>query len=682
MIEKMGPIISGLNPPQREAVLQTEGPVLVLAGAGSGKTRVITCRIAHLLSKHVGPDRILAVSFTNKAAGEMRERVSAMVGKLGNGCVLSTFHALGVKFLREEHAAAGLTAGFSILDESDQIDAARTALRTLGYAIDQYEPRQVHQRVSHYKNMLTLPGPVSEHPMDPVVARVMPLYQQRLRAMNAVDFDDLIGTMVLLLEKNAEVAERWSHRFRYVMVDEYQDTNGAQIRLLRALCKGSGNLCVVGDDDQSIYAWRGAVAGNILKFGEQFPGARIIPLTQNYRSTNNVLRCANAVIAHNLDRHDKSLWSENGEGERVRFHLADNDEAEAFWVSTDLLRQKHARRMKWRDFGVLYRTNAQSRTIEDEIRKAGIPYRIVGGTKFYDRKEVRDVVAWLRVVANQFDEAAFRRVVNVPQRGVGDASIEKLGEYSKTHGSPFCRAVQHCDAVPGIPARVQTALKEVHELITEYRDRFHKEPLGDVARALIEDKRIGFGDECVRASKDARETQRRIENIRELPSALVSFQTREPEGKLTDFLARLSLDTRRDDGEDGDETKDEVSLMTLHGAKGLEFDVVFLLGMEEGLLPHGRTLAEGSSDDICEERRLAYVGITRARKVLTLSGARVRLKYGKIERRKVSRFVYEIPEELLDGGYGGAVRESVVETPEQKQSRVLSAFDDLSKLLG
>ncbi len=684
LIEKMGPIIQGLNPPQREAVLTTEGPVLVLAGAGSGKTRVITCRIAHLLSRNVAPERILAVSFTNKAAGEMRERVTGMVGKIGSGCVLSTFHALGVRFLREEHAAAGLTAGFTILDEGDQVDAARTALRTLGYAIDQYEPRQVHQRISHFKNLLSMPGPVSEHPLDPVVARVMPLYQQRLKAMNAVDFDDLIGLPVVMLEKQADVAERWSHRFRYIMVDEYQDTNGAQIRLLRALCKGSGNLCVVGDDDQSIYAWRGAVAGNILKFGEQFPGAKIIPLTQNYRSTNAILKCANAVIANNAERHEKSLWSQNGEGERVRFHVADNDEAEAFWVATDLLRQKHARGMKWREFGVLYRTNAQSRTIEDEIRKAGIPYRIVGGTKFYDRKEIRDVVAWLRAVANPFDEAAWRRVVNVPQRGVGDASIEKLGEYAKAHATPFWRVVEHCELVAGIPTRVQAALKEVHALITEYRGRFRTEPLGEVSRAMIEDKRIGFGDECVRASKDARETQRRIENIREIPSALVSFQTREPDGKLEDFLARLALDTRKSDGEDGDEAKDEVSLMTLHGAKGLEFDVVFLLGMEEGLLPHGRVMAEGGAgdQDVAEERRLAYVGITRARKVLTMSASRVRLKYGKIERRKLSRFLYEIPEALLDGGYGGGAGESIVETPEQQHARVLDAFDALSKMLG
>ncbi len=669
----------GLNPAQRDAVLTTEGPVLVLAGAGSGKTRVITCRIAHLLSKHVSPERILAVSFTNKAAGEMRERVSGMVGKAGNACVLSTFHALGVRFLREEHAAAGLTSGFSILDEGDQVDAARTALRNLGYSLDQYEPRAVHQRLSHFKNLLTDPAGSVDHPLDGVVARVLPLYRQRLRAMNAVDFDDLIGMPVILLEQNPEVAERWSDRFKYVMVDEYQDTNGAQIRLLRALMKGWGNLCVVGDDDQSIYAWRGAVAGNILKFGEQFPGAKIIPLTQNYRSTNNILKCANAVIAHNSDRHDKSLWSQNGDGERARYHQAETDEAESFWVSTDLLRQKHGRKLPWRDFGILYRTNAQSRVIEDEIRKAGIPYRIIGGTKFYDRKEIRDVVAWLRAIANQFDEAAYRRVVNVPHRGVGDASIEKLGEYAKTRGTPICRAVERCEDIVGIPARVKESLLEVHKLLEEYRGRFLRENMGEVARALIEDKRIGFGDECVRASKDARETQRRIDNIREIPSALVSFSAREPTGKLEDFLARLSLDTRREDGEDGDEPKDEVSLMTLHGAKGLEFDVVYLIGMEEGLLPHGRTLAEGSHDDIAEERRLAYVGITRARKLLTLTGARIRLKFGKIERRKVSRFLLEIPEGLLDGGYGGAPEEI---SAEQKEKRVLDAFAELDKILG
>ncbi|MSP73639.1 MAG: ATP-dependent DNA helicase Rep [Myxococcales bacterium] len=665
--------LRGLNPAQHEAASTTEGPVLILAGAGSGKTKVITCRVAHLLQRGVAPHRILAVSFTNKAAQEMRDRVRALCGKQANDCLLSTFHAFGVRFLREEHAACGLYPGFSILDEADQHDAVRVALRSLGFSTEQYEPRAIHQRIGHYKNLLQAPSGRPMNPLDGVVGHVLPLYQQRLRAMNGCDFDDLIGLPVLALEKDPEVSARWADRFRYVMVDEYQDTNAAQLRLLKALVRGSGNLCVVGDDDQSIYAWRGAVAGNILRFGETFQGARVIPLTQNYRSTNAVLRCANAVISNNPQRHEKSLWSERGDGERVRYQILDNDEEEARWVATDVLKQRATRKLAWRDIGILYRTNAQSRIIEDEIRKAGIPYRIIGGTRFYDRKEIRDVVAWLRIIANGFDEAAYRRAIATPPRGVGDASIERLAEWAKARSVPFFRAVQSADELHQIPQKGKDALREMRDLIEAYRLRFETEPLEDVCRDLLDDKRIGFADECVRASKDAREIQRRIDNIRELPSALFEFRKRHELSKLEDFLAGLSLDTRKE--EDGDAQRDELSLMTLHGAKGLEFDAVYLLGLEEGLLPHQRVLdGDGAIE---EERRLCYVGITRARILLTLSGARMRLSYGKVQRRKISRFIYEIPEALLDGGHGGV---PVPDTAEQKEARVEAAFAALDDI--
>jgi superfamily I DNA/RNA helicase len=667
-------LIDRLNPPQREAVLATEGPVLVLAGAGSGKTRVITCRIAHLLNRGVAPASILAVSFTNKAAGEMRERVTDMVGRAGRDCQLSTFHALGVKFLRAEHEAVGLQSGFGVLDEGDQIDAARTALRALGYDLERYEPRAVLQRVSHWKGLLTTPAPPFVHPLDAVVAQVLAPYQQRLRAMNGCDFDDLIGLPVQALESDPAVAARWSHRFRYVMVDEYQDTNGAQLRFLQGLIAGHRNLCVVGDDDQSIYAWRGAVAGNILDFGRQFPGARIIALTQNYRSTNSVLRCANAVIGHNADRHEKSLWSDQGDGERVRYHQAEHDEAEAAWIASDLIHLKHAHRAKWSDFGVLYRTNSQSRALEDGIRRAGVPYRIVGGTKFYDRKEIRDVVAWLRVIANPFDEAAFRRVVAVPPRGIGDTSLERLGVWARKNEVPFFKAVRQCAQIEGIGPRVRDALHTLDALLHEYRGLFQSQPPVDACRALIEDRRIGFPDECVRTSKDARETQKRFENVREIPNSLAVFLGRNPEATLEDFLAQLSLDTRRED--DADAGRDEVALLTLHSAKGLEFEYVYFVGLEEGLLPHKRVLAEGG--DVSEERRLCYVGITRARKLLTLTGARVRLNFGKIERRRQSRFLLEIPEALLDGGYAGTPGP----LPEALRERtVADAFAEIDELL-
>ena len=668
-------LINRLNPPQREAVLTTEGPVLVLAGAGSGKTRVITCRIAHLLARGVEPSKILAVSFTNKAAGEMRERVAEMAGRAARDCVLSTFHALGVRFLREEYESVGLQSGFGVLDEGDQVDAVRTALRGLGYNLEQYEPKLVHGRLSHWKGLLETPKPPFSHVLDGVVLNVLPAYRQRLRAMNGCDFDDLIGLPVQALEGNADVAARWARRFQYVMVDEYQDTNGAQLRFLQALVKAHRNLCVVGDDDQSIYAWRGAVAGNILDFERQFPGARTVPLTQNYRSTNHVLRCANAVIEHNSGRLEKKLWSDHGDGDRVRYHHADHDEAEATWVASDLIHQKHARRAKWADFGVLYRTNAQARAIEDAIRRANIPYRIVGGTRFYDRKEVRDVVAWLRVLANPFDEAAFRRVVTVPGRGVGDTSLERLGIWARKNEVPFYRAVRQNKDIEGLTPKVRDALTALDALLHEYRGRLRDEPPVEVCRALIDDRRIGFADECVKASKDARETQKRIENIREIPNGLAAFLAREADAKLEDYLARLSLDTRRED--DGDAPRDEVSMMTLHSAKGLEFDFVYLLGMEEGLLPHQRVL-EGDGD-VAEERRLCYVGITRARKILTISGAKIRLKFGKIERRRQSRFLFEIPEALLDGGYGGAPAPLSAELRERTVSDAFAEMDELLK---
>lgn len=665
--------LGSLNPQQRQAVVTTEGPVLVLAGAGSGKTRVITFRIAHLLDRGVPAERILALSFTNKAAGEMQERVHHMVGARGKDCVLSTFHALGLRFLREEHAAVGLSPGFSILDEADQKDAVRQALLKLGFDPERYEPRRVHAMISHYKGRLEQPNP-RNGPLDAVTAHVLPLYAQRLRAMNGVDFDDLISLPVTALEQRPEVAERWAERFRYLMVDEYQDTNGAQLRMVKALCKRSGNVCVVGDDDQSIYAWRGAVAGNILRFDEHFPGAKLIALTQNYRSTNNVLRAANHVIRNNEERHEKSLWSENGDGPLLRYKLADNDEAEAHWIATDLLGTKSQHRLAWKDFAILYRTNAQSRVLEEAVRAAGIPYRIVGGTRFFDRKEVRDAVAYLRVIANPFDEAAFRRILNWPQRGVGDASIERIAEHAQTTGQPFWRAVQQVRRISGIPTRAVEALEKLEAGLVHFRARFEKEQPAAVYRDVV--RHFGFHDELVRVHRtDSRQVRRRMDNVEEVGSALASFRERKADGTLVDFLAGLSLDTRAE--ETGQDEIDQVSLMTLHGSKGLEFTAVYLAGVEEGLMPHQRVL--DGDGELAEERRLAYVGITRAKRHLTLSGAKLRLKFGRVQRREPSRFLEEIPENLFAGGRAGdGPQLSEVE----KQQKVQSAFAQMFQTLG
>ena len=660
--------LAGLNPQQHDAVLATEGPVLVLAGAGSGKTRVITYRIGSLLERGVMPGRILALSFTNKAAGEMRERVRDLVGRAGRDTVLCTFHALGVRFLREEAESVGLSRGFSILDEGDQRDAIRQALLSAGFNLERYEPRMVHARLSHYKGRLEKPDQ-KLGPLDAAVHHAWPLYEQRLRAMNAVDFDDLVTLPVIAMEGNPGVAERWGARFRYVMVDEYQDTNSAQLRMVKALCRQHANVCVVGDDDQSIYAWRGAVAGNILSFDEHFPGARTIALTQNYRSTNTVLRAANAVISNNAERHEKSLWSENGDGPPLRYFLADNDEEEAHFIATDLLGTRNAERLKWQEFAVLYRTNAQSRALEAALRGAGIPYRIVGGTRFYDRKEVRDLVAYLRVCANPFDEAAFRRIVNYPNRGVGDLSIQRVGEHAKSAGKAFWQAVRAPDEVVGLQPRTANALKKLDADLETFRRRFRDEPLAPVCRDVIE--YFSFADAVVRdGQRDPRQVRRRLDNLEEVASALAAFQRHTPEGTLVDYLAKLSLDTRKEN--DGDEETDEVCLMTLHGAKGLEFTAVYLAGCEEGLMPHKRVL-EGDGD-LAEERRLAYVGITRARVHLTLTGARQRLRYGKVERRRPSRFIEEIPPELFAGGRSGKLPLLSVEEKDQKAK---SAFDEI-----
>jgi len=487
--------------------------------------------------------------------------------------------------------------------------------------------------------------------------------------MNAVDFDDLVTLPVRAMETDADVADRWGGKFRYLMVDEYQDTNAAQLRMVKALCRQHANVCVVGDDDQSIYAWRGAVAGNILSFGDHFEGARTIALTQNYRSTNNVLRAANAVICNNVERHEKSLWSENGDGPLLRYLLADNDEEEARFIATDLLGTRTNERFAWQDFAVLYRTNAQSRALEGELRAAGIPYRIVGGTRFYDRKEVRDLVAYLRVCANPFDEAAYRRIVNYPNRGIGDLSIQRIGEHARRTGRAFSQVVADASGVAGLQARGRAALAQLDADLGVFRRRFREESLAAVCRDMVTHFR--FADAVTRDSKrDPRQARRRLDNLDEVGNALAAFRERNPTGTLVDYLGKLSLDTRKED--DADEATDEVSLMTLHGAKGLEFTAVYLAGCEEGLMPHRRVL-EGDGD-LAEERRLAYVGITRARRHLTLTGARQRLRYGKVQRRRPSRFLDEIPPELFAGGRSGKVPTLSVEEKDQKAK---SAFDEM-----
>ena len=641
----MGVDLSGLNPQQREAVERTEGPLLVLAGAGSGKTRVITFRIAHLLNKGVPPEAILALSFTNKAATELRERLVAIAGEEARRCQASTFHSLGVRFIKEEHEAAGLRPRFTILDEGDQLDAAKQAMSQLGLDPKRYPPEGLLAQISHFKSQLI--NPASQRDAR-VAAMCYEGYQRRLRLMNAVDFDDLIRTPVVLMETQRAVQLRWRSRFKYILVDEYQDTNGAQLRMLKALAAGYGNICVVGDDDQSIYGWRGAVASNILRFGEQFPGAHTIALTQNYRSTNLILRAANHVIHNNPERHPKELWSAHGDGLPLRYRALEHGDREAEWVAQDLARAKREGGLRWADLAVLYRTNQQARVFEEEVRRLEIPYRVVGGTKFYDRKEIKDALAYLRLLTNPSDENALRRVINYPPRGVGDASIERLAHTALLTGRSMWALCAEPHRVEGLTHQAGEPLRAFYELLSPYAEVFDlpashpsARPWSVVFLELM--AALRFKEALLREHRDAEQVRRRWENIEEMANGLSWAQGRGE--SLNDYLNRLSLDAPRAKDE---EERDEVSLMSLHSSKGLEFHSVYLVGVEEGWMPHERVLEESGAVD--EERRLAYVGITRAQRQLTLTTAQKRLSFGKLLARKPSRFLAEIPEGLFEGG--------------------------------
>ncbi len=667
-----------LNPAQRRAVFHIDGPVLVLAGAGSGKTRVITYRIAYLIEQGVSPSEILALSFTNKAANEMRERVLDLVGPLATSATLSTFHALGLRFLKEEYASVGLSKKFTILDEGDQLAAIRDLMKDAGYDVDQYDPRTIQGLISHYKSRLERPDP-KRGGFDGVAAHISPLYGRRLRAMNAVDFDDLIAMPVWVLEKDKEIGYRWSGRYRHIMVDEYQDTNLSQLRLLKALAKRYNHVCAVGDDDQSIYGWRGAEAGNILRFDQHFAGADRIDLTQNYRSTNRILKAANRLILNNSERHDKSLWSDLGEGEALRYYEAPDGDQEASWVATDLSGCKRRDAVSWSDFAILYRTNAQSRLLEDAVRRLDIPYRIVGGTRFYDRKEVRDLLAYLRAISNPWDETALRRIINFPARGIGDQSIQKIANRAQEKGVPFFRLIQDPNKVPGLTEGVRSSVRAFNELLEHYRAQFSTSGsnLGMICRELT--GKIDFRNVFTRTDRNPKRVAQRMDNLEEVSVALDSFRQREPDGKLEDYLTQLTLNPNRD--EDEDEQENLVSLMTLHGSKGLEFKYVYMVGVEEGFMPHLQMPGRGSGADlpvdVSEERRLVYVGITRAQQLLTLTGARKRLRFGRTKARKPSRFLFEIPEELFQGDRSGTVPELSGDALQEKGRNAFAEMLDL-----
>jgi len=686
-----------LNPPQREAAGHGGGPLLVLAGAGSGKTRVITFRIAHLLAGGIPPQAICAVTFTNKAAEEMRERVAGLLRDKATARALTigTFHALGLSILRAERKALGMPRGFTIYDQSDQLGALREALRAVReFGKDgerRYDVKAILTRISLAKNAFVAADAYQGNPADDydaITAQVYPKYQEQLRACAAFDFDDLIVEPVRLFERDAEAGRRWAERFRFVMVDEFQDTNRAQLRLVEQLTRDHGNLVVVGDDDQSIYSWRGADPTNILRFGDRFPSAKIVKLEQNYRSTKTILGAANQVIANNKQRHGKVLWSKLGDGEPITHAVAATPEDEAKWVAReihDLHKGGPDGGRRWSDIAVMYRSNLQAKILEEELRAASVPYVMYGGQQFFERKEVKDVLAYLRVALNHRDELALRRVINYPARGIGATTVERLvtaaharhatlwdalrGAISGTGTLPGMGAGADLPRDPEDPApesvdvgdlrgAARNGIIELVHVVSELGAAL--ESGGDVVaatRTLIEDIRLY--DDLRAASPSMAAAQRRIENVEGLLGTLGRFaQKGRGREQLAEYLRLLSLETTQEKEESGD----RVILTTLHGAKGLEFPVCFMIGLEEELLPHIRTLQPNATDvtrgadgmdadhatDISEERRLCYVGITRAQRKLYLTRACTRVTRGRTVPRTPSRFLLEIPDELLD----------------------------------
>ncbi len=632
--------LSSLNPPQRQAVTTTEGPLLVLAGAGSGKTRVIVHRVAWLLANGVPPAAILAVTFTNKAAAEMRERVSALVGDRGREVAVSTFHAFGLRFLEEEHVAAGLPRRFGIADAGDQAALVKRCMGEVKVDDRAFDARRVLFLLSGTKNALRTAVAVRPEgagdDYDLVAAEVFPRYQAALRAQRTVDFDDLIARPVELLRADAALRARWQERYRYLLVDEYQDTNRCQLELLKLLGGERRNVCAVGDDDQAIYGWRGAEVKNILRFDRHFPGAVEVRLEQNYRSTGRILACANAVIGKNPHRKPKLLWTVAGEGEPVGVGAFEDEEEEARHVAGAIAKARGSGRAL-SDFAVLYRLNAQSRPLEEALRELGVPYHVRGGPAFFDRAEVRDVLGYLKVCAYPTDEIALSRVVNVPARGIGDASLDRAHDFAVERSIGLLEALRRAGEIPGLPRSAAERMATFAALLDRYAERFRSAPLGATARALVAE--VDLAAHARASVKSAAAATRKVEAMESLLRSVDGWAertTRKP--TLPNWLAKLALDSR-----DADDAKAEagVSLMSLHAAKGLEFPLVFLVGLEEDLLPCAGI--QGEARDIEEERRLAYVGITRAREKLVLTRAVSRTRRGKLERRTPSRFLADLP---------------------------------------
>lgn len=632
----------GLNPQQAEAVINTEGPMLIMAGAGSGKTKVLTCRVANLLQKGVRPYRILAITFTNKAAAEMRERVNNMSGPAAKDVWLFTFHAFCARFLRMEiDKLPGYGGNFAIYDTADSQNLIKQILKEMNLDDKRFQPSGILSRISNAKNALQDAAAFARQAGDfyeQKVADIYSRYEQKLQLNNALDFDDLLMLSIKLLQENKEVREKYQDRFDYLLVDEYQDTNHAQYLLTKFLAAKHRNICVVGDADQSIYGWRGADIQNILDFEKDYPDAKVIKLEQNYRSTQIILDAANAVIENNTGRKPKNLWTENKSGADIIYFQAVDERDEARFVIEQLQNLQRTENKKLGDMAILYRTNTQSRIFEEMLIKSGISYNMVGGLKFYERKEIKNIIAYLRVIFNPADSLSLLRIINVPKRGIGDASLAKIQAYASANNVSLFEAVSNAAAIDGLSSRFVSKLDDLAGIIFELMNLASEAPVEDLIDRVLRD--TGYLEEL--ENERTPQAQSRIDNLHELISVAQEFAASEEENNLENFLAHVALVSDIDDTELGE---DAITLMTLHSSKGLEFPVVFLVGMEEGLFPHARTLMDET--EIEEERRLCYVGITRAKEKLFLSSTKMRTIYGNTVTYPPSRFLQEIPARLV-----------------------------------
>lgn len=640
----MNPIFDTLNDRQCEAVKHTEGPLLITAGAGSGKTKVLTCRIAHLLELGVAPYRILAITFTNKAAKEMKERVTNLVGAQADSIWLSTFHSFCAKLLRfEVDGFHGYTRNFTIYDSSDQLVLVKDCLKKLNLDDKQFTPRSVLGTISSAKNVLMDAKAFAAKASDfyeQKVADVYAMYQEKLRENNAVDFDDLLFLAVRLLQENEEVREKYQSRFQYILVDEYQDTNHAQYALTKILAARWRNICVVGDADQSIYAWRGADIRNIIDFTRDYPDAASIKLEQNYRSTKTILHAANAVIDNNESRPKKTLWTENPMGNKIIHYQAQTEHDEADYIAGVIYNRHEISHEPYGDMAILFRTNAQSRVLEEKLMRYAIPYTMVGGTKFYDRKEIKDVLAYLRLLYNPEDSLSLTRIINVPKRNIGATTMEHVAAYAEAQGISLFEALSSTDEIP-VTKRARASLENFAAMIFDLLNDIEGKDVLSLIETVI--KQTGYGDMLDKEAEHDPQGESRKENVGEFLSVAKDYMDSNPEGNLQGFLENVALVSDVDDFESSDS---KVTLMTLHAAKGLEFPVVFLTGLDEGLFPHSRTLMDPAQVE--EERRLAYVGITRAERQLYVTNAVTRTMYGRISAYMPSRFLAEIPPQFME----------------------------------